>query len=76
VYDDEVTMTHFAQFARVFAQLAAYRGELMAEAARKGWPLMRPMAAHYAYDPQVLGVFLTHHRGNPKPTPCIIDFKP
>jgi len=52
VYHDEVTMTHFAQFAKIFAHLADYRSLLMQEAAQKGWPLIRHMAAHYAYDEQ------------------------
>lgn len=43
-------MRHFGKFAKIFAHLRAYRRELMKVAGSKGWPLMRPMAAHYAYD--------------------------
>jgi alpha-glucosidase (family GH31 glycosyl hydrolase) len=50
VYDDENTITHFAKFAGVFAELADYRGVLMGEAESRGWPLIRHMAAHYSYD--------------------------
>lgn len=54
LYDSEATMLHFAQFARIFAFLAPYRSALLLEASQKGWPLMRHMAAHFAYDPQVI----------------------
>ena len=36
-------MTHFAHFAKIFAHLAEYRGQLMTEAETKGWPLIRQM---------------------------------
>ena len=36
-------MTHFAHFAKIFAHLAEYRGQLMIEAETKGWPLIRQM---------------------------------
>ena len=53
VYDSEVTTLQFGKFAQIFAFLADYRGALLQEAAEKGWPLMRHMAAHFAYDQQV-----------------------
>ena len=50
MYDDAFTMQHFGHFTLIFAQLSVYRQALMVEAATKGWPLIRQMAAHYAYD--------------------------
>lgn len=50
IYDDEPTMTHFAIFTNIFAYLEEYRTILMQEANLYGWPLMRQMAAYYAYD--------------------------
>ena len=50
MYDDPYTMRHFAHFTLIFAQLSVYRQALMVEAATLGWPLIRQMAAHYAYD--------------------------
>lgn len=51
VYHDTETMGHFGRFAHIFAQLRQYRRACMEEAHLKGWPLIRSMAAHYAYDP-------------------------
>ncbi len=45
---------HFARFSQLFALLKPYRLQLMQEAAEKGWPLVRPMAAYYGYDVQSL----------------------
>jgi len=53
LYDSEATTLHFAKFASIFAFLAPYRSALLADASQKGWPLMRHMAAHFAYDPKV-----------------------
>ncbi|KAJ1435627.1 glycosyl hydrolases family 31-domain-containing protein [Ochromonadaceae sp. CCMP2298] len=50
VFDDPPTMTHFARLGGVFAALAEYRSALMQQAAQRGWPLIRHMAAHYAHD--------------------------
>ena len=52
VYQDEETMAYFTRFTQIFAHLATYRKGLMLEAESKGWPLIRSMAAHYAYDPK------------------------
>ncbi len=50
---DPETLAHFSRFARVFALLADYRAELMAEAADKGYPLARHLMLHYPEDPAV-----------------------
>ena len=54
VWDDEETIGHFARFSRVFAHLAPYRSYLMAEAERKGYPVVRPLFLHYLDDPLAL----------------------
>jgi len=51
VWDDEETISHFARFSRIFAHLAPYRSSLMAEAERKGYPLVRPLFLHFPNDP-------------------------
>ena len=38
---DAETLAHFARMAKVFRALAPYRKQLMAEAAERGWPLVR-----------------------------------
>jgi alpha-glucosidase (family GH31 glycosyl hydrolase) len=53
VYDNDNTILHFAKFAKIFAHLAPYRLALMKDASEKGWPLIRHMAAHFAYDSKV-----------------------
>ena len=45
---DANTTAHFARFARVFVALGPYRRELMADAAAKGWPLVRSLWMAYA----------------------------
>lgn len=50
IYDDCTSITHFALFASIFAELAPYREKLMQEAHEHGWPLIRPMAAYFGYD--------------------------
>lgn len=50
IYDDDRTITHFAKFTNIFAFLSDYRSVLMREAHEKGWPLIRQMAAHFAFD--------------------------
>lgn len=52
IYDDDV-FDHFAKYARMFTKLSGYRKRLMEEAHSKGWPLMRPMAAHFGNDEKV-----------------------
>jgi len=56
IYDDALTLRHFGNFAKIFAALTPYRRALMAEASEKGWPLMRPMAAHHADDTEVWAI--------------------
>jgi len=51
IYDNYITMSHFAYFSKIFKFLASYRFVLMKEAELLGYPVMRPMAMHYAYDP-------------------------
>lgn len=50
IYDDDRTITHFAKFTNIFSFLSDYRSVLMQEAHEKGWPLIRQMAAHFAFD--------------------------
>eukprot|EP00602_Paraphysomonas_sp_CaronLab_P004374 CAMPEP_0185032268 /NCGR_PEP_ID=MMETSP1103-20130426/20220_1 /TAXON_ID=36769 /ORGANISM="Paraphysomonas bandaiensis, Strain Caron Lab Isolate" /LENGTH=825 /DNA_ID=CAMNT_0027568097 /DNA_START=78 /DNA_END=2555 /DNA_ORIENTATION=- len=50
VYDNDITMRHFAVFADIFRLLSSYRGELFRLAHEKGYPLIRPMAMHYPWD--------------------------
>jgi hypothetical protein len=52
IYQDAETMEHFTIFSSIFAHLAPYRHKLMKEASSKGWPLIRTMATHFAYDPK------------------------
>jgi alpha-glucosidase (family GH31 glycosyl hydrolase) len=51
VFSSPRIIAHFNLFTHLFAYLAKYRKQLMKEASEKGWPLIRIMAAHYAYDP-------------------------
>ena len=53
IYDSESNTVQFGKFAQIFAHLAPYRKGLLQEAAEKGWPLMRHMAAHFAHDKKV-----------------------
>lgn len=53
VYDNDDIMNHFATFSGIFGNLSAYRLSLMEEAQQFGYPLVRPLAMHYAYDPVV-----------------------
>lgn len=50
IYSSQRILNHFAHFSQIFHALKPYRQQLMREAAEKGWPLIRSMAAHYAYD--------------------------
>lgn len=50
VYDSPESMAHFAEFAGIYAEMADYRLDLMKDARDKGYPLIRPMFLHYAYD--------------------------
>ena len=51
VYSDEASMEHFARFTQVYAALASYREGLFAEAAEKGYPVVRHLLLHYPDDP-------------------------
>lgn len=53
VYDNQESMAHFAKFASIYAHLYPLRKELMVIASKKGTPLIRPLAMHYGYDPNV-----------------------
>ena len=50
VYDDDCTLSHFAIFSDIFAELADYRLQLMGRSRSHGTPLIRPMFADYSYD--------------------------
>jgi len=50
VYTDEPARAHFARMTKVYKALAPYRRKLYAEAADKGWPVVRHLAMHYAGD--------------------------
>jgi len=49
---DAETLEHFSRMSRVFASLAPYRAELMAEAQETGVPVVRHPLLHYTDDPQ------------------------
>lgn len=51
IYDSDELLDHFARFAKVYQSLAFYREELFEEAERRGWPVVRPLFAHYPNDP-------------------------
>lgn len=53
---DDETLRLFARMTRLFAALAPYRTELMAESASRGWPLVRHPLLHNSGDPNVLGL--------------------
>lgn len=52
-YEDEETLSHFARFAKIYCALSFYRSELMEEAFRHGYPLVRHPMLHYPDDPGV-----------------------
>ncbi|WP_156114972.1 alpha-glucosidase [Pseudomonas sp. ML96] len=51
IYSSPRLLAQFAYSAKLFAALAPYRQQLMAEAARSGMPLMRPLWLQYPDDP-------------------------
>lgn len=52
-YTDKDTLATFSYWAKVYAALAGYRQQLMAEAAKKGYPMLRHLILHYPDDPNV-----------------------
>lgn len=50
IYSSPRISLYFTLFTQVFVKLTAYRKLLMQEAELYGWPMIRPMAAHYALD--------------------------
>ena len=50
IYSDDAAMDHFARFSRVYKALAFYRATLYADAAARGWPLVRHLWLHYPDD--------------------------
>ncbi|MCE9599168.1 MAG: alpha-glucosidase [Spirochaetia bacterium] len=50
---DAETLKHFVRFAKIHAAWFEYRKQLMEEASRKGWPVMRHLYLHYPEDPEV-----------------------
>jgi alpha-glucosidase len=55
VYDD-ASIDHFARFTKVYRALKFYRSQLFAEAATKGWPVVRHLALHHPADADALSV--------------------
>lgn len=53
---DDETLTHFTRFAKIFRALAPYRKELMQEAFKKGYPLVRALFLHFPRDPNVFPI--------------------
>jgi len=53
VYSDDDTVSFFGKFAKIYALLSDYREELMDEAHKKGYPLVRHPMLHYEDDPEV-----------------------
>ncbi len=47
---DVETTAHLVEMAGIFAGLAEYRADLMAESETRGWPLVRPLFFHYPDD--------------------------
>ncbi|MCP5178245.1 MAG: alpha-glucosidase, partial [Moraxellaceae bacterium] len=52
-YSNNETYSHFDKFARVYKALAFYRKQLFAEAATKGWPVVRHPMLHYSNDAEL-----------------------
>jgi alpha-glucosidase len=50
VYSDEGSLEHFARMAKVYRAWAPYRGQLVDEAARRGYPVVRHLVLHYPED--------------------------
>ncbi len=50
VYTDAAALDHFARFTKVYKALAFYRTQLFADAAQKGWPLVRHLWLEYPDD--------------------------
>lgn len=55
-YSDEETVQHFAKMARLFESWFSYRKKLVAEAARTGAPVVRPLFYHYPDDARALAI--------------------
>lgn len=52
-YSNSTTYNHFDKFARVYKALAFYRTQLFAEAATKGWPVVRHPMLQYSNDAEL-----------------------
>jgi len=50
------TLAHMARFAKVYKGLAPYRKKLVAEAATRGYPVVRHPFLHYPDDPNTHGL--------------------
>jgi sulfoquinovosidase len=50
------TLAQMARFAKVYKGLGLYRKKLVAEAAARGWPVVRPLFLHYPGDPNTYGL--------------------
>ncbi|TXC82199.1 alpha-glucosidase [Metabacillus litoralis] len=54
--EDEETLAHFARMTTVFTHLAPYAKTLVAENAKSGTPVQRPLFLHYEQDPNVYDI--------------------
>lgn len=52
IYDSDELGRHFARNIRLFQAMAPYRQELMQEAEKKGWPLLRHPLLHFPEEMQ------------------------
>ncbi len=50
IYSDAEARAHFARFTQVYRALAFYRRALFAEAAERGWPVVRHLLLHFPDD--------------------------
>lgn len=50
IYDSDELLDHFARFAKIYQSLTFYREQLFETAERRGWPVVRPLFAHYPDD--------------------------
>lgn len=53
IYSDAEARQHFARFSKIYRALGFYRRTLYAEAAQRGWPVVRHLWLHYPDDPLV-----------------------
>jgi len=54
IYSDDESLAHFARMATVYRALAPYRRRLFAQAAQRGWPVVRHPVLHYPDDDELV----------------------